>query len=142
MTSRHLVSLLAATTALLAIATGVAFGHVERSSYWPDPAADTSVTPAAGGAVPKARTLASALKRKARGDTYVVCKQSSLRRAIRSIRAARKRGFKVRPTAPTRKISKKRAKQLRRINRRLAKRCRFRNIQAAVNRAEIGRAHV
>jgi Right handed beta helix region len=135
MTSRRLLPLIAATTALLAIATGVAFGHVERSSYWPDPAADTTVTPAAGGAVPKARSLASALKRRARGDTYVVCKASSLRRAIRSIRGARKRGFKVRPTAPTKKLSKKGAKKLRRVNRRLAKRCKFRNIQAAVNRA-------
>jgi Right handed beta helix region len=135
MKSSRLLSLIAATTVLLAIATGVASGHVERSSYWPNPAADTSVSPAAGGKVPKARGLASSLRRKARGDTYVVCKQSSLRRALRSIRAARKRGFKVRPTAPTRKLSKKRAKRMRKINRRLAKRCRFRNIQAAVNRA-------
>jgi hypothetical protein len=135
MTSRRLLSLLVATTAMLAIATGVAVGHVERSSYWPNPAPDTSVKPAAGGKVPKARGLASALRRKARGDTYVVCKSSSLRRAMRSIRSARKRGFKLRPTAPTKKISKKRAKQLRRVNRRLAKRCKFRHIQAAVNRA-------
>jgi hypothetical protein len=38
-----------------------AFGHVERTAYWPDPRADTSVSPAAGGAVPEVRTLRSAL---------------------------------------------------------------------------------
>ena len=31
-----------------------ASAHVERPSYWPDPAADTSITPATGGKVPKA----------------------------------------------------------------------------------------
>jgi parallel beta-helix repeat protein len=44
----------------LALPTG-AQGHIERSSYWPDPAADTSVTPPAGGRVPTARSLASTL---------------------------------------------------------------------------------
>jgi Right handed beta helix region len=131
----RLLPLVAALTVLLAIATGVAFGHVERSSYWPDPAADTSVRPDAGGAVPKARGLASALRRRARGDTYVVCKQNSMRRALRSIRSARRNGWKLRPTARTRKLSRKAARRLTRINRRLAGRCRFRHIQAAVNRA-------
>ena len=41
-----------------------ALSHVERSSYWPDPAADTGVKPAAGGKVPKARSLSSALRKK------------------------------------------------------------------------------
>lgn len=44
----------------LALPTG-AQAHIERSSYWPDPAADTSVNPPAGGEVPAARSLASAL---------------------------------------------------------------------------------
>lgn len=135
MTPRRLSLLIAATTALLAIATGVAVGHVERSSYWPDPAPDTSVTPAAGGKVPKARGLASALRRRARGDTYVVCKSNSVRRLNRSIRSARTKGWKVRPSAPTRRLSRKAARRLRRINLRLAERCKFRHIQAAVNRA-------
>ena len=38
-----------------------AAGHAERPGYWPDPAPDTSVTPATGGGVPTARSLASAL---------------------------------------------------------------------------------
>src|ERR687895_539884 len=135
MIARRLLIVLATMTALVAIATGVAVGHVERSSYWPDPAPDTSVTPAAGGKVPKARGLASALRRRARGDTYVVCKSNSLRRAIRSVRSARRKGWKVRPTAPTGKLSRRAARRLVRINRELAERCRFRHIQAAVNRA-------
>src|SRR5918998_4025298 len=135
MTARHLLTVLATTSVLLAIATGVAIGHVERSSYWPNPAADTSVRPAAGGKVPKARGLASSLNRRARGDTYVVCKSNSLRKATRSIRSARRKGWKVRPTARTQKLSRKAARRLTRLNRRLAQRCRFRHIQAAVNRA-------
>jgi hypothetical protein len=135
MIARRLPIVLATVTALLALATGVAVGHVERSSYWPDPAPDTSVRPAAGGKVPKARSLASALRRRARGDTYVVCKSNSLRRAMRSIRSARRKGWKVRPTARTKRLSKRGARRLRRINRRLEQRCRFRHIQAAVNRA-------
>jgi hypothetical protein len=46
----------------------VALSHIERNSYWPDPAPDTSVKPAAGGKVPKARSLSSAAKRH-RGTT-------------------------------------------------------------------------
>src|ERR671917_178779 len=49
-------------TVLMAVVTAAAYGHVERSSYWPNPAPDTGVKPAAGGKVPKARTLASALR--------------------------------------------------------------------------------
>ena len=135
MTPRRLFIVLATMTALLALVTGVAVAHVERSSYWPNPAADTSVRPAAGGKVPKARGLASSLNRRARGDTYVVCKSNSLRKATRSIRSARRKGWKVRPTARTQKLSKKAARRLTRLNRRLAERCRFRHIQAAVNRA-------
>src|SRR5688500_6779183 len=66
----RLLPLVAALTVLFALATAVAFGHVERSSYWPAPAPDTSVRPAAGGEAPKARGLAAALRRRARGDTY------------------------------------------------------------------------
>jgi hypothetical protein len=40
---------------------GTASAHLERPSYWPDPAPDTSITPAAGGKVPALRSLASAV---------------------------------------------------------------------------------
>jgi hypothetical protein len=113
-----------------------ALSHVERSSYWPDPAPDTSVRPAAGGKVPAARSLRSALNRRARGDTRVVCKQDSLRRAYRAIRLARRSGYVVRPTQARRRLTRAQARRQRKINRRLSKRCRFRHIQAAVFRSK------
>jgi hypothetical protein len=119
-----------AAVAVLACAT-VAFAHVERTSYWPDPKPDTSVSPPAGGAVPKARSLASALSRKGPGKTRVVCQRGSLRRAKRQIAAARRNGVSYRPT-DTRKFSAGQAKRLLAINRKLFKRCRYNEIQAAV----------
>ena len=44
-----------------------ASAHIERASYWPDPAPDTSVSPPAGGKVPKARSLSRRSEREARG---------------------------------------------------------------------------
>src|SRR5215213_7284763 len=88
-----------ATAAALTLALpGVVSAHVERSGYWPDPAPDCSVTPCAGGAVPKARTLSSALNRKLPGDTRVVCQANSFALAKSSIARARKQGYDVRPT--------------------------------------------
>src|SRR4051812_11359044 len=76
-----------------------AIAHVERTAYWPNPAPDTTVKPAAGGVVPKAKSLASALKYDANGGkTRVVCQPGSLRRVRRDIRTAQTKGFKYRPT--------------------------------------------
>jgi Right handed beta helix region len=122
-------------TAIMAVLTTAAYGHVERSSYWPDPGADRSVTPAAGGKVPKARALASALRAKARGDTRVVCQRGSLRKAIRSINQARKRGYVLRPSQGRKRLSKAGARKLKRLNRSFARRCKFKSIQAAVKRS-------
>ena len=119
-----------AAVALLACAA-VAFAHVERTSYWPDPKPDTSVKPAAGGKVPKVRTLASALKAKPPGKTRVVCQKTSLKKLKREIRKARKSGVSYRPTE-TRKFSKKKAKRLLALNKKLFKRCKFSEIQTAV----------
>jgi hypothetical protein len=69
---RLLAALLVAVLAALG-ASAPAGAHVERPSYWPDPAADTSVTPAAGGKVPEARDLYTALTAAEPGDTRVVC---------------------------------------------------------------------
>jgi hypothetical protein len=109
----------------------VALGHVERPGYWPDPAPDTSVTPATGGKVPKARSLASALKKKPPGQTRVVCHKNSMVYVRRSIKKARADGFFDRPSV-RRTLSKKAARRLLRVNRQLKKRCRFRQIQPAV----------
>lgn len=62
----------AAIVAALAVAPS-AFAHVERASYWPDPAPDNSITPSAGGAVPEIRGLFSALDKSRVGRTRVVC---------------------------------------------------------------------
>jgi len=108
-----------------------ASGHIERASYWPDPAPDNSVSPPAGGAVPQARSLASALKKKPPGKTRVVCKKGSFKKAKRAIKRARKQGYDLRPT-DHRTLGKKRAKKLRKINKKLKKRCKFHEIQPAV----------
>jgi hypothetical protein len=122
----------AALACLLTFAfAAVAYAHVERTAFWPDPKPDKSVKPAAGGKVPKVRTLASALKAKPAGDTRVVCKRNSLKLLRRDIKTARKNGVNYRPTE-TRKFSKKKARRLLAINKKLFKRCKFREVQPAV----------
>jgi hypothetical protein len=113
----------------------LAAAHLERPSYWPDPAADKSVSPPAGGKVPKARSLASAVTGRGPGEVRVVCKRSSLKLAKRSIRRAQRRGFRLRPSLPKRKISASKARKLRRINRVLFRRCDFKAVQKAVTRS-------
>ena len=71
---RRLAILAVALGALVALPT-LALGHIERASYWPNPGADTSVKPAAGGAVPAIRSLGTALNKKKPGITRVVCQQ-------------------------------------------------------------------
>jgi len=122
--------------AMLAL-PAVAGAHLERPSYWPDPRPDTSVSPSAGGKVPKARSLASAISGRGPGKVRVVCQggksSKSLRLAMRSIRGAHRKGFRLRPSLPRKKISAKRARALRRINRALARKCGFHSVQAAIN---------
>jgi Right handed beta helix region len=132
MRGTRLPSSVAAVVIALAVLTATAYGHVERSSYWPDPAPDRSVKPAAGGKVPKPRTLASALRAKSRGDTRVVCERGSLRRALRSIRQARTKGYTLRPSQGSKKLSARNARRLKRQNRAFAERCAFRSIQTAI----------
>ena len=112
--------------------TGVASAHLERPSYWPDPAPDTSVTPPAGGGVPKARSLRSAVTGKGPGEVRVVCQSDSMRLAKESIRRARTQGYVLRPSQPLITYTRKQARKRKRINRRLAKQCEFSSIQAAV----------
>jgi hypothetical protein len=132
---RRLLSTPAALTIAMGVVTATAYGHIERSSYWPDPAPDTTVKPAAGGKVPKARSLGSALKAKARGDTRVVCQRGSLKRAIRSINTARRNGWVLRPSQGKRKLSARNARRLKRQNRAFFARCKFRSIQTAIKRS-------
>jgi hypothetical protein len=127
------VAVAAAATAATLCASAAA--HIERTAYWPDPRPDTSVSPAAGGKVPKVRSLASALNGRKVGRTRVVCRSGSLARAKRDIARARRHGYRVRPSEKLRKLSAKQARALLKLNRRLAKRCAFHQIQPAVTRS-------
>jgi hypothetical protein len=127
--------------ALLAVSIPVAIAapaaaHLERPSYWPDPSADTSVDPPAGGAVPKARSLASAVSGKGPGEVRVVCKGAgggnSMALLGDSLRAAVKRGYRLRPSQPKIRVARAEARALKAANRAFAKRCRYHQIQAAV----------
>ncbi len=111
-----------AAVAVLVLAVTVfassASAHVERASYWPDPAPDTSVNPPAGGKVPATRNLFTALQRKLPGATRVVCQgrvpnAKRLRLITRKLRAARKRYHRLR-SAKKRRASKAHISSLRR----------------------------
>jgi len=138
---RGLRAAVAAAAALgaLVLVPALASAHLERPSYWPDPGRDTSVAPPAGGGVPDARTLASALNPRARGTTRVVCQGPEARRSTtllnRSLRQARRTGFRLRPSQPRVRYTQQRAKRVRSLNRRFADRCRFDSIQEAIERS-------
>ena len=124
----------------LALASSLALGavpaaaHVERPAYWPDPAVDTSVKGGTGGKVPAVRSLVSALDRSARGRTRVVCQKDSLKLLRASVARARKEGYFVRPSEHH-GLSAKRARHLKRVNRKLFRMCRFSEIQPAVTKS-------
>ena len=69
---RRARSLAATVVAVMLALPALALAHLERPSYWPDPAPDTSVTPPAGGMVPEARSLKSAPSGAGPGDVLVV----------------------------------------------------------------------
>jgi hypothetical protein len=135
--------------AVAVLLPALALAHIERASYWPDPAADTSVKPAAGGSVPAIRKLFTALDKKKPGKTRVVCqpvpskklrkhgsdkklsKNKSFKKLKKDIKKARK-GYKVRESQPAIKLSKKKAKKLRNVNLKLLRQCKYNSIQAAV----------
>ncbi len=109
-----------------------AHGHIERPAYWPDPRPDHGVKPAAGGRVPHARSLASALDPAKPGRTRVVCKAGSLVAAQRSILRAVTHGIEVRPTQKRQQVSVQRGKKLLALNERFARRCEYHSLQKAV----------
>lgn len=129
-----------AALAVLAVATlasaAVSFAHVERTAYWPNPAPDKSVTPAAGGAVPHVQSLSSSLRKRKGQKLRVVCQKGSLKRALKSIKSSRKNGYTIRPSQPKLKPSKRQAKEFRKMNRAFAKRCKFHEIQPAVTASD------
>jgi hypothetical protein len=125
----------AAAVVGLALPT-LAFAHLERPSYWPDPAPDTGVTPAAGGEVPTARSLSSAVTAAGPGDVLVVCQGpeggDSLDALEASVTKARKQGYRLRPSQDKIKLSKNKASELREINAALAEECAYDSVQRAV----------
>jgi hypothetical protein len=128
---RPRVKVATATFALTLGLAAPAAAHVERPAYFPDPAADTTVSPAAGGEVPRIRTLSSSLNRKLPGSTRVVCQRNSLSLVKQSIDRARRGGYEIRPT-DRRGLTARRGRLIMRINRRLKKICRYGEIQPAV----------
>jgi FtsZ-interacting cell division protein ZipA len=146
--------IVAGAVALVAVLVpAFAIAHIERASYWPDPAPDTSVKPAAGGSVPAVRKLFSALDKKKPGQTRVVCpnppskkvrknasdkklsKNKSIKAPNKSIKKARKKGYKLRESQPPLKLKKKKAKKLRAFNLKLLRQCKYKSIQDAVTAA-------
>src|SRR3954453_11888152 len=154
--ARHRRGTLVIAFAIAAIAVllpAIAFAHVERASYWPEPGPDTSVTPAAGGAVPSVRKVFSALNKKKPGTTRGVCaqmpskrlqkqgdkkqvsKNKSIKALNKDVKHARKKGYKLRASQPAIKIKKKQAKKLQSFNIKLLRQCRYTSIQDAVTAA-------
>src|SRR6185312_4534816 len=95
---RLCVSLLVGILGVLMV-PALASAHVERASYWPDPGPDCSISPCAGGAVPTARPLATAVTTD-RGRTRVVCQPNSVKLLRRSVTRAESRGYVLRPSQP------------------------------------------
>jgi hypothetical protein len=125
----------AATAATLGL-PGLALAHLERPSYWPDPAPDTSVSPPAGGAVPTARSFASLATGAGPGDVLVVCKGTDGDQSLAALRAsvngAKSQGFILRPSQPKIKLKKAEADELISVNEALADDCAYDSVQDAV----------
>jgi hypothetical protein len=125
-----LCGVLAAIGALLA--PSVALGHIERASYWPDPAPDCTITPCAGGQVPTPRSLASAVQPGGPGVTRVVCQKDSMKRLHKSVKEAKTTGYLLRPSQPRKTITRKEATALVKTNKQLRAKCAYSSIQDAV----------
>jgi hypothetical protein len=126
---RLCISLMAASLGILLV-PAFASAHVERASYWPDPAPDCTISPCAGGVIPTPRSLSSAATNSA---TKVVCQPDSMRRLQDSIKKAQTTGYVIRPSQGVETITTGEGKTLLNVNRKLAKRCTYNSIQDAVS---------
>jgi hypothetical protein len=134
MRRRALVAFTGVIVALVAATT--AFAHIERASYWPDPAPEKVGSQTTGGKVPKTRSLFSALNKKEPGKTRVVCQgKSSIKRLVKSVKVAEKRGWRLRPSEPRIHVSEKKGDRVIEFNLRLLEHCAYDSIQTAVNRS-------
>jgi hypothetical protein len=132
-TARRLVLAGAMTATVLVAVPAAALAHIERTAYWPDPAPDTSLTPAAGGGVPTERSLASAVQRGGTGQTRVVCRPNSMRLLDAAITRARQKGITLRPSQKPEPFSYAQGHALGNINQKLFARCAYHQIQPAIN---------
>ena len=86
--------------------------------------------------MPEARSLESAPSGAGPGDVLVVCKgedgAQSLADLRASVREARKKGYRLRPSQPKIKLSKKEADRLLSINAALAAQCDYHSVQQAI----------
>src|SRR5690349_2560774 len=96
-TPRRLLVGAIAVSGMLAVPVA-ASAHIERTAYWPDPGPDTSVSPPAGGQVPTARSIQSAVTGAGPGDVRVVCQPDSLKVAKAGVIRARSKGIELRPS--------------------------------------------
>src|SRR3954468_17557522 len=127
---RRIICAAASAAAVVSFAPA-ALAHVERTSYWPDPHPDASVTPAAGGEVPTARSLDSALDASALGTTRVVCQPDSMDRLRAAVAKAEAEGYDLRPH-DHRSLSTADGDALIALNQQFADRCAYDEIQPAV----------
>ena len=109
---RRTIASFAAAAAAALVCASAAQAHIERASYWPDPAADTAGGQPTGGEVPTVRSLGSALDSGAVGTTRVVCQggQSLPYRANQDLSVTRR---------PNQEVSRARVNRLERKLRRL-----------------------
>jgi len=115
--------------AAVALIPSFASAHIERASYWPDPGVDFADGQPAGGAVPDARNLFSALDTSQPGTTRVVCQGAAVPApALTSMKKLRKKRKQAKANGQVKKV--------RRLTRKI-KRAKKRNAarQAAWQRA-------
>ena len=112
-----------------------AVAHLERPSYWPNRPRKVD-QPGRRRDVPELLSRKSAVSGEGPAKWRVVCQGTDGRKSLRllreSIAAARKNGYRVRPSQPKLGLTRKRARKLLRQNRALAERCRYKEIQPAV----------
>jgi Right handed beta helix region len=134
---RRIIALAVGTVAVAILVPALAFAHIERASYWPDPAGETVDGVQAGGQVPAIRSLFSALDEKLPGTTRVVCQgedgQLSISRLRESLTRVRQEGYVVRPSEGPVRVGGGEAERILAFNLRLARQCDYDSIQDAVN---------
>lgn len=133
--ARRRVVIALASVMAVTVAAPAALAHVERASYWPDPAGEKAGGKRAGGGVPKTRGLFTALEKDKPGKTRVVCQENSIQRLKKSLRKGMKNGWRLRPSQPRKQVESEDAAKLIEFNKKLSGHCRYDSIQKAILRS-------